>query len=410
MRYVRFILVLGMAMALPGDNGQAQAPPEAPAKEARGAAPGLVAKEREPAFALAAAADEDIRKVEEDYDKSAKQLDEILGQYEKAEKLQPSLEQMTALVWKDYLTVILRNGEDLARVYATLAGAERELSRKLKEAAEYYTAAAKKCADYERESRYEDVKQDYTTLHQLWLAKAQIATDRVAELEAELNAAIRDNPNMLDYLAETNKFLSRMIAQVDAIDYVAVTRLAGGQERLKRHKAYYSQLRAFLKRYSESAAKKAFAPEVRKRAKEREQAEQKVQAEKRAALEQKEAKDRERERIVRLAAYKKDLDDIVNTAITLRPIDQVTGFLVLPEGCPRPLNYEKLSLCRRDGTGEIVYVGRVAVEWHSHGPYALCLDQTLKGGEFALPPGVTLPRPPASPRGLPVRFAANRSF
>ena len=172
-----FVLAaLGLAL---GNSAKAQAPAPAPA------IPHLNVIRKDPAFALAAGADEAIRTAESQADEAAKQLEEALQSYEQTRKLEPTVEETTAEAWKRYLRPVLSSGEVVERLYSQLEGSQKELCQRLKDSGAYFNAAALKSRDHAQKAKHKDIKQDYILLAELWEAKAKLAQERAIELEAQ---------------------------------------------------------------------------------------------------------------------------------------------------------------------------------------------------------------------------------
>ncbi len=199
-----------------------------------------------------------VSQVEIEWRQAADRLDKAVN----AQKTQFNLfsEAETAAAMEAYAIKLKASGEDLLKAYAELTRRNIELKGVLTRGPTYLREVATMYERYGNEEPYEDIKQQYFDLRDIWLARAKLFEKRGSEIGDHYDK------DMIPYLKGWNRFLDRLIPTLeyhfpfDRANEEEYTRFA---RQLADHMERLNKLTDAIGQWRAKALEQAESPEVR---------------------------------------------------------------------------------------------------------------------------------------------------
>jgi hypothetical protein len=120
-----------------------------------------------------------------------------------------SNEIATADAFRAYVTHLLRAGESAVETFVRMQGTARELNQLLKQAPAIYRQSASCARRFVDDTSWEDIKQNYQALADIYEAKAKAAENHQNDVAANLNS------DLLDYIKHQQVFLERLLTMLN---------------------------------------------------------------------------------------------------------------------------------------------------------------------------------------------------
>jgi hypothetical protein len=225
---------------------------------------GLLRRDADPKIQLAKSALAEIAKSEQEWKAASERLDKAVSAQAKQFNLFTEAETTAAI---DAFSMRLKaSGEELLKAYAELTRENIELRGALKRGPAYLREVAALYERYASEEEYEDIKQQYYSIRDIWQARAKLLEQRGASVDSFYD------PQFVPYLKQWNRLLDRLHLTLqihypfDKANQEEYNRFARQlDEHMKRIKALVDA----LSKWREAALKQAEDPDIRKEEKER---------------------------------------------------------------------------------------------------------------------------------------------
>jgi len=120
-----------------------------------------------------------------------------------------SNEIATADAFRAYVAHLLRAGESAVETFVRMQGTARELNQLLKQAPAIYRQSASCARRFVNDTSWEDIKQNYQAVADIYEAKAKAAENHQNDVAANLNK------DLLDYLKDQNVFMERLLTMLN---------------------------------------------------------------------------------------------------------------------------------------------------------------------------------------------------
>ena len=120
-----------------------------------------------------------------------------------------SNEIATADAFRAYVAHLLRAGESAVETFVRMQGTAHELNQLLKHAPAKYRERAACARRFVDDTSWEDIKQNYQALADIYEAKAKAAEIHQNDVAANLNS------DLLDYLKDQNVFMERLLTMLN---------------------------------------------------------------------------------------------------------------------------------------------------------------------------------------------------
>ena len=141
------------------------------------------------------------------------EMDELtkLIEAQKPGEFDLSKEIATSDAFCAYVAKLHRAGEAAVETFVRMQGTARELNKLLKQAPAIYRQNASCARRFADDTSWEDIKQNYAMLADIWDAKAKAAEMHQNDVAANLNS------DLLDYLKDQNVFMERLLTMLNKV-------------------------------------------------------------------------------------------------------------------------------------------------------------------------------------------------
>ena len=169
-------------------------------------------------------------------------------------------EAETSAAMKAYAIKLKASGEDLLKAYADLTRRNIDLKGMLTRGPAYLQEVAATYEQYANEETFDDIKQQYFDLRDIWLARAKIFEKRSNEIDDHYDK------DFIPYLRGWNRFLDRLIPTLDytfpfdRANEEAYTRFA---RQLTEHMNRLNKLTDSIGKWRAKALEQAEDPQIR---------------------------------------------------------------------------------------------------------------------------------------------------